>query len=685
MRTIWRRVLVLLVVAIALAAAPPSWCALVQIDEHTWGDDFEGGTLEGWSLPEYYRPAELDGEGVLEVGGGEGGTEAVRLAYPGVGPELSDYAVQCRVRHAGGSWAGLYFRASAGRHFEAFIFGARMLIRRQPGAVILSQAPLPPSDDPWRTLRIVGLGPSVRVYVDGEQVFGYSDEELLSGRCGIASHNVHAYYDDFLICTKLRPEETLLAAPEAPEEGLVLPPGRPARVTLSVWNAAAQARAIELAWTLDEGETRRQSLTLQPNQRRRLPIEVGALAEGLHWIQTAFVEGGTQVMGGQFPLAAVVPPDAQYEDPFLPWGVYDKYQLGGDTWALNTYLHAMCNDLRNHGFNTIMAGSAMPDPGVLQLDILARYGVKVILRAAGLLPPEVTAHRAVLAIAYGDEPSIDDLDGYRARFEELAAQYGKPITTCLVGDSAGTGAGDDPWLIWPGLGSGLKMARYYPIRKSFYDLVRYPAYKGGYPPRAVFRLLEVAAGAEGWYYVMQGFGGVVSEASPEPYWRNPDGAEMRGMAHLALAHGARGIIVYPYQQERPDWPALVDQRWQRPIDDKYEALASVARSVQPLRETLLSSTWAGIEIRPTPHTVEAVGRMTRDGRRLAYLVNLDTDAAVEATVVVMDPIIDNRPAAPASFRELFSGADIPFERERDRSILRLNMEPGGGALVEIAM
>jgi len=637
----WSGGRVLTAVLAASLLAAPGWCALTQIGEHTWADDFEGDSLDGWGLPDCYRLAERDGSGVLEVGGGEGGPQAVRLAYPGVGPELSDCAVQCRVRHTGGSWAGLYIRASGGKHLEAFIFGQRMLIRRQPYAVILSQAPLPPSDDPWRTLRIVALGPSIRVYVDGEQIFSYSDPELVSGKCGIASHNVHAYYDDFEISTQLRPEETLLAAPEAPADGLVLPPGQPATVTLSVWNAAPEAREIELAWTLDEGETRRQALSLQADERVRLPVALGALTEGLHWIETAFVEGGTQVAGGQFPLAAVAPPDAGYDEPFMPWGVYDKYQLGGDLWALNTYLHAMCNDLRNHGLNAIMAGSAMPDPGVQQLDILARYGVKVILRGARPLPPEVTSHPAVLAVAYGDEPSVEDLESYRARFDELAAQYGRPITTCLVGDSAATGAGNDPWLVWPGLGSEFEMARYYPIRKSFYDLVRYPAYKGGYPPRAVFRLLEVAAGEGGWYYVIQAFGGVVGEESPEPYWRNPDGPEMRGMAHLALAHGARGVIAYPYQQERADWPALVDQRWQRPIDDKYQALAHVARTVQPLRETLLSSTWAGIELRPTPDTVEAVGRMTPDGRRLAYLVNLDTDAPVEASVVVMDPIIGN--------------------------------------------
>jgi hypothetical protein len=77
--------------------------------------------------------------------------------------------------------------------------------------------------------------------------------------------------------------------------------------------------------------------------------------------------------------------------------------------------------------------------------------------------------------------------------------------------------------------------------------------------------------------------------------------------------------------------------------------------------------------------------MTPDGRRLAYLVNLNTDAAVEATVVVMDPIIGNQPVAPASFTELFSGDRVQSERGRDRSILTLDIEPGGGALVEIVM
>lgn len=676
----------LLALAAVAGAARFAGAALTPIDAQTWSDDFEGADLDGWGLPDYYRLTQLDGNGVLEVGGpSTAEMDAVKLAYPGVGPAWGDYAVQVRVRHQAGSWAGLYFRKGTAGHFEAFIWGQRMLIRRQPGAIVLSQAPLPPSDDPWRTLRIVGLGPSIRVYVDDAVIFACTDDELTAGTSGIASHSTHAFYDDFAITDRLRPEETLFVRPDAPEDGLIVPPSRPATINLDAWNAAGEARQVEVGWSLDEEAPTTQTVTLAGGERRLLPLEPGALAEGIHWLELSVAEGGRQYPSGRFPVAAVTPPDVGYEEPFFAWGVYDKYELGGEAWALNTYLHAMCNDLRRHGFNTIMAGNTMPRPSVTQLDILARYGVKVILRGLGELPPEVTHHPAVLAIAYGDEPTVDDLESYRARFDELAERYGKPITSCLIGDSVGTRTPADPWLIWPELGSPFKLARYYPIRKSVYDLVRFPNYKGGLSPQAIFRLLEIGAGADGWYYVIQAFGDNLSAQTPEPYWRNPSAAEIRGLAHLALAHGTRGVIAYTYQTERPNWPALVDQQWQRPTDGKYEALAKVAEDMAPVRELLLGSAWEATEVRCWPVTVWPVGRKTADGRQLVYLVNLDTDAAADARVEIVDPVVGNARVPVAWVRDLRAGTELPREHEGMRTVLSVHLEPGDGALLEFGM
>jgi len=306
--------------------------------------------------------------------------------------------------------------------------------------------------------------------------------------------------------------------------------------------------------------------------------------------------------------------------------------------------------------------------------------MKVILRGIGEIPMEVAQHPAVLAIAFGDEPTMDEVEGYQKRFRELAEKYGRPVTTCLIGDAAGTAKPNDPWLIWPHLDEGLKLARYYPIRKSCYDLVTYPSYKG-LSPVAIFRLLETAAGAGGWYFVMQTFGDRVSEQVPEPYWRNPDAAEVGAMAHLGLAHGARGIICYTYQTERANWPALVEQRWLRP-EDEYDALAEVARKVQPVRATLLDSQWEELEVRVQPLTVTAVARKTSDGRLLVYLVNRDTDAPAEATVTVL-PVVGNRRMPLAGARELFSGREVALEHGTDRSTGHATLAPGDAELWEL--
>ncbi len=662
--------------------------ALRQADEHTWRDDFESDALQGWALPGYYTAGKDGANGVLRVGGpSKAEQEAVKLSYPGVGPAWADCAVQARIRQLAGSWAGLFARKSKAGHLEAFLFGARILVRRQPGSIVLSQAPLPASKDPWRTLRIVAVGPSLRVYVDGLLMFACADEELTAGTCGIAAHYTHAFWDDFELTDKLLPRETLTVRPVAPETGLLATPGQPATVRLAVRNAAREARTVDIACAEYTGAAAtagvKQTVKLGPGEEAELPVALGSPAAGLHWYDCAITEGGAPLETVRFPLAAVTPPDAPADEPFLVFGVYDKYELGGEPWELNTYLHATCADLRAHGFNTIMAGNSMPKPNVTHMDILARYGVKVILRGIGELPPEVAHHPAVLGIAFGDEPTVDDLDGYRKRFDELAAKYGKPVTTCLIGDSIGTGAGADPWLIWPKLGSGLKLARYYPIRKSCYDLLRYPSYKG-YPPEAIFRMLETAAGAEGWYYVAQTFGDRVSEQVPEPYWRNPDAAEVKAMAHLGLAYGARGIICYTYQTERATWPALVEQRWLRAEDEKYTALAGVSAKVQPVRGLLLGSKWHGLEVRCDPPSVEAVARQTADGQVLIYLINRDTDAAVAATVTVL-PVAGNKRVPLAAAKDLFSGREIALEHQADRSTGRVNLAPGDAELWAVTL
>lgn len=674
--------------ALGLGVCGPALAALVQVSEHEWRDDFNSATLQGWDLPGYFTAARDGDNGVLQSGGPtREEQDAVKLLYRGVGPSWGDCAVQARIRQFAGSWAGLFVRKCPAGHLEAFVAGQSLLVRRQPGAVVLSQAPLPPSSDPWRTLRLVALGPFLRVYVDGDLLFACADDELVAGQSGIAAHNTYAWWDDFCMTDRLLPRETLIVRPVAPETGLLAVPGQPVTVTLAVRNAAPQARIIQLSCAEYTGHITEpaatHTLSLGAGETQELPLALGRLSEGLHWFDCLISEDGQDQDTVRFPVAAVTPPDVPYDEPFLVVGAYDRYELGGEPWQLNTYLHAMCADMRAHGLNTIMAGNTMPKPTVTQMDILARYGMKVILRGIGEIPPEVARHPAVLAIAFGDEPNIGELEGYQKRFRELAEKYGKPVTTCLVGDAAGTGRSDDPLLIWPHLDEGMKLARYYPIRKSCYDLVNYPSYKG-LPPVATLRLLETAAGASGWYFVMQTFGDRVSEQVPEPYWRNPDGAEVRAMMHLGLAHGARGIICYTYQTERPNWPALVEQRWLRPEDEKYAALAEVARKIHPVRALLLDSRPEGLEVRVQPLTAIGLARKTLDGRLLVYLINLDTDAPAEVTVTVL-PVVNNRRVPLAGARELFSGREVPLEHGTDRSTGHTTLAPGDAELWELAL
>jgi len=193
------------------------------------------------------------------------------------------------------------------------------------------------------------------------------------------------------------------------------------------------------------------------------------------------------------------------------------------------------------------------------------------------------------------------------------------------------------------------LVRYYPIRKRDYGLLRRPIYKGWLPLAAAMNAFDAAFDTP-WWYVAQTFGGNSTGESPDPYWRNPTGPEVSAMIHTALAYGASGILCYCYQQERLQWPALVEQETLNPIDAKYEALSRVARLVAKHKTLLTQLRFGGCEVRSSRAEILAVPEQTGEEHKYVYLINLDAKAEHQTRLDFVNP-------KPKRLREVFSGQE----------------------------
>jgi hypothetical protein len=324
-------------------------------------------------------------------------------------------------------------------------------------------------------------------------------------------------------------------------------------------------------------------------------------------------------------------PDESVKAPFFPIGVYDKYNLGGDATFGRTYLHAICRDLRNHGLNTLLTGGVIRKPTVRQLDICKRYGIKVVLRIDAPAEDAVMKHPSVISCMFGDEPKLEAIDHYRSRYEEVYKKYPDiAVVSCLVGESAGSDAPNNPFRIWWELKPKIRLVRYYPFRKNNYGLLNPITYKRMMSFPAAMKAFGISFDTP-WWYVAQTFGGNVTKQSPDPYWRNPSGPEISAMLHTALAFGAKGIFCYSYQNESLKRPALVTQETLEANDEKYAALSKVAQQITQHKELLLKLKFGGTDARSSRFELLVVPVQTKE-QQCVYLINQDPTRAIEANI-----------------------------------------------------
>ena len=437
-----------------------------------------------------------------------------------------------------------------------------------------------------------------------------------------------------------------------------------------------------------------QELTLKPRSDHRFPIEVRGLDEGVMSFIKMTVTCGEQswrltLPYGRFP---VPPDDASIAEPIFPYGAYEKLRddVTHDREIRSHFLAATFCQMRRLGMNVCVLDAN--DTRRYALDEAAKYKMKCIIRLgnkAGTVaytPDEIVNHPAVLTYAIGDEPKIGkSLDNHAKLHRELTEKYPRytPMTSVML-DVWGTGGDVDASLIYNHHLKDYKLVRVgrlYCFRRNFFGLLRSADYKLMPTPTAIFVGLE-AETERPWWLVPQFFG----QDRPSPYWRVPNGAELKGVVHLALAHRCSGILGFTIHSQLPGFPCVAfDPATMAPSEfAQLEALADLGEAIRTAKPILHKFTPVRLSVfHITPHELDAAARWLTDRRFCIYVANRDTERSHPADLHMYlgpsrDAYAEKLYREIGRIEEVFGGKNVPFEKHVEpdgTQLLRIQLDP----------
>jgi len=550
-----------------------------------------------------------------------------------------------------------------------------------------------------RRLKIVCAGPLVRVYVDGRVESEKTDARVSKAPLALVAADGGARFDNLKISRTVSPEEAAVAALDVPAGALVFPAGKEVELLFHSANlsgsdvrlcgAVRSFRGLPVEKVLREDEEADDTLTVAYGVKQFYRIEpsgdkavasgdavvkagasgktqlnFGAIPAGFYLLELAWSGDAGRWGNRTYPLAVLTGSRPErYAAPPFPVGVYSglmQYRRTMEPLWWKTYVHAVAHDLRRRNLNAMVACGGF-DEG--EVEILNIHGVAGISRGNAWLD-----HPGVIGSLMSDEPHPgQEVEELKQQYQDLRKATDKIITTCLVGESMGLGGPGDPVNMWKELQPKARVFRWYGVKKHFYGPLHPLHYKGVLPLASVARIAE-ASSETPWWAIFPTFGGSEHEA----YFQNPSPAQVKGMMHLACAHGANGLLLYLHQG------GLIDAVNLKPLDGKLDAATEVASLIARHAPLLLSLRYGGFEVRNSnPIYVEAVPRRTEEGRAYIYVVNKDCEAAAAAVLAF-------KAGERASVQDVFSGKPVKLAPGADGlRAVELTLGPGDAALVDL--
>jgi hypothetical protein len=664
----------LVVLALAAVTHGVALAERPEVAEGLFVEDFEAGGLKKFGIDEREQKQASRVPAILEIAR-DGGRNVLHLKGNFQNRvylkdrEFEDFALTVRMKKTTGSYAGVVVRD----HWRVYLQMKRFLSLNSDAASLESKGQLLRSDRAfpgYHELKVVCAGPLLHAFVDGEHVFTHRIGPG-RGRVGFYAHgNGEGFYDDLRVDTRVAPEHYVLVEPEAADDCLVFPPDEDARLRFKVDNYWHSAQKVTVSACVKRWrgevvkEEARREIAADGGGESTAEFDLGPLRAGFYCIDLkASCEGKLVASIDDLPLAVQQRGSGGFTPPAIPIAAYYKYYNKTSPLYVNTYAHAAARSLRDHGFNAVVADPSFDEEAI---SVFQSYGVATIARGRFL------EHPGVIATLTSDEPKAEEVPQLKENYEKLREVTDKPITTCLVGDAMGLRGEEGPLWIWRQLEPELRCFRWYGIKKSFYGILHDVKYKPYLPLSSVLMIAE-ASGDTPYWLVAPSLG----KTDHEAYYHKPTPAETKGMMHLALAHGADGILFFAFQSHG-SWLCLVDQKSLEPTDGCYAAAAEVALKIQPHHDLIKSLEHGGLDVRCPSPVVDAVPRRSsRDGKRYVYVVNKDARSSVTTRLLLWA-----ERWALSGVRDVYSARSLSIERDEEGYLsVPLTLEPGGGWLL----
>ena len=665
------------VLVLSMAAQAAQGKVVVYDFERGMTDEFKLASSRG-ARSQYAPTAELEknqGNTVLELG---------KYALMTLGDEeVMNFSIEADVRREydmSGSHVGFQFRNG----YRAYL--------RKPGRIELTGPNRAKGRGFSRNLstfkpvrfKIVVAGPVVRFFINGKYEGQFDHLEMTSGPVALyqsgLKHNV--YFDNVKLNTAIDPGQFLVCEPVTGEDmALVFDPSREIDLKFKVTNHAAESQEAELGIdlaTFDDKpvfNTTSAPAPIEPGASKTIQVGLARIPEGYYRLM--FLPTGKTVPLAVHARGTVT--DDRIAMPKILTGVYWYYfawELPAVWW--NTYMHAACNDLRKHNFNTIICAIGMPTDSI---EIAKQYGVRCFVRGEGRQGN--VANPNVIGGFIGDEPHKGQEDRYIKEYTKVIEKYPDKVwTTCMIGDGGVEGCQSwwDTWMPLSKNNKVVRMFRWYGIKRSTIGIMR--RYAMLPPLEEILRDMSRDDGP--YYFIMPSFGGEGIQA----YFGNPLPSQIRCMMHLAAAFEADGLFFWTYQTPFPGSVGFVDPATLLPLDGKWAAAGSTAGEILKNADLLSKCKWSGrYPFVDGPSLLEVFQlRRQDDPATYYYVVNKDTEHPVNARLFKLD--------TDHTLRDLFHDRDLQITKgtvqlmrpdlTAEGGIAHVSLMPGDGVLLKYA-
>lgn len=670
----------------AIIGGGTAWASLEEVEPGVWVEDFEDGMLLDWEVLGVAK-AEVTEE-----------KDNSLLDFSGSGQlALADMRfkdVVAEVTITGGS-GGIRF----GGKYQAMLSASSLDIseKRKQLAALKRSYKIGRS---YR-LKVVCAGSFIRVYVNGRKEFEKSDATPTKGPIALVTGPQGVLVDDVRIATKLSPQDGAMAIPLEDDQALVFSSAADAKVRLKTVNRSARSVTVQAAVRRFKGvyvgdlggdeevkangrtivmygtqflysveplpgkPVRLAQAALKAKSARAVELNLGKVPPGTYLLDISFSWAGKEHESGRFLFAAfddIAP--VEYQPPLIPIGPYThkmpKAAKKENPLWWYTYLHAAALTLKAHNLNAVVAcGMYERDT----IEIYNRYGVAVVQRGGSHLD-----HPGVISTLAGDEPHTSEMEYYREQYANLERITDKPVMTCCVGEGIGMGG---KYFFWKETNPRIRIFRWYGIKKHFYGIRHHLIYKGVLPLADVLRISDASFDTPYWT-ILPTNGGTEHEA----YFQYPSPAQHRGLMHLSMAYGARGVLLYSLQAAFG--VGLVDTVTLKPNGGNLAAIGEVAGHVKKHAKLLQSLKVGKFDVRCESPDIEPVPLHDGGDGRYVYAINRNTKETVSCR------LFWPRKLGRAKVHDIFAGAAASTETDERYVSLALELAPGEGRLLAVS-